>query len=728
MSRRPLLAILGAAVAAAAATPSAHAAATPGVVQGEVLVRYEPAAGAADRQDVRDEVDGTRARGVPLPRTELIRVDPGEDERAVAARLERDPRVRWAEPNALYRVARVPNDPRFTTDPFSSVNQWHLPAISAPAAWDETVGSPNVVVAVLDTGVDLGHSDLRNQIWTNPGEAGDKSADGIDNDHNGRIDDYRGWDFADSLTGDNDPQDHEGHGTHVAGLAGAEADNGLFGTGVAWNARLMPVAFINAGGTGTTAGIIASIDYAAQNGASIVNGSFTGAASPGIDDAIRRAPNVLFVFAAGNEGRNVSANPLVYPCLSPEANVVCVGATDEDDDPAVFSNRGIGVDLFAPGDGIRSTTEADGFGPLSGTSMATPIVAGTAALMKSQSPWATPAELADALRAGVDTRPALSSVTVSGGRLNAARSVSLITDRDPPAPFVLTSPAASVVTKDRRVTVAWTPTSDAHSGVARQIVTLDGAPAVTLDPGATSAALPGELSDGLHRIAVVAEDRAGNQRESTGALVRIDYAAPRAASLVIIDPAPRRSATFDISWAAAVDDGGLAYQEVLVDGEVIERTGPEATTATIPALQHGRHLVSVRAVDLVGNASESARVPVNVDERAPALRLNLGATPSALARGRLTVRCRPSEETQGCEVRVALAGGRSLTRTIELRTNAPRIVRLSKSARRAVARAARQGNVRLVLSATATDTAGNTARRTLRATRRGAAVRRALAR
>lgn len=726
--RRSLPALLGAVLAAVGAPAPAHAAPAPApaVVPGEIIVSYEPSVDAGDRRDVRADVDASRPEAMLVPRTEVVRVDPAEDEFAVARRLERDPRVRYAVPNAILKAQVTSNDPLFTANPFDPTGQWHLARVSAPAAWDITTGSRNVVVAVVDSGMDTSHQDLAANLWTNPREV----PNGLDDDDGGGMpDDLHGWDFVD---GSGVIGSHESHGTHVAGLVGEVGNNALLGVGMAWQVSLMPVAFIDSSGTGTVQNAANSLAYATKKGADIVNGSF---AISGVDPAllapisneIAKAPKVLFVFAAGNDSANVDTSPS-YPCVLPFANVVCVGSTTQNDTVSSFSNYGQGVDLFAPGSAIKSTEPGGGMFTLSGTSMATPIVSGTAALMKSVSPWATPVDLADALRQGTDKIPSVQGLSASNGRLNAAAAVSLITDKEPPAPFSITSPAGPLVTKDRGLTIDWSPSSDAKSGLSKQIVTVDGREVETLDATATLARLPDPLGDGLHRITVIAEDRAGNRRESTEALVRIDYEAPRPASVVVPDPQPRRPAPFTITWASPVDDGGLSAQEVLVDGDVLERVGPEVTSATIGALPHGRHLISIRATDLVGNTSQSAGVPVNVDARPPKLELALVSSPSALARGRVTVRCRPSEEVRDCAVRVAIAGGRNLTRPIELSSSATRTVRLSKAARRAVTRASQGRRLRLVLTATATDVAGNTATKTMRVSRSGSAVRRASAR
>jgi subtilisin family serine protease len=224
--------------------------------------------------------------------------------------------------------------------------------IDAPEAWDITTGNSNVVVAVLDSGVDYNHPDLINNMWTNPGEI---AGNGLDDDNNGMIDDVRGWDFVDD---DNDPMDSDDHGTHVAGTIAAEGNNGNGITGVVWTAQIMPLRFLNAFGSGSVADAIEAIDYAIENGANIVNASYGSYTSSTAErDAIVRARDagILFVAAAGNDNWNNDSATKHYPSGYDLANIIAVAATDESDARASFSNYGVtSVDVAAPGTSILS--------------------------------------------------------------------------------------------------------------------------------------------------------------------------------------------------------------------------------------------------------------------------------------------------------------------------------------------------------------------------------------
>jgi subtilisin family serine protease len=400
-------------------------------VPGEILIGFRGDATSADQKNVFKSIGAAEKKSFKKIHGSLAHVRPDAVE-ATLAKLRQDPRVRYAEPNFLVHADATPNDPAFT-------NLWGLnntgqaingfpgtpdADIDAAEAWNVTTGSAGVTVAVIDTGVDWSHPDLSGQIWINPGEnCGGCRTDGIDNDHNGYVDDWRGWDF---VGDDNNPMDDHGHGTHVAGTIGAAGNNGVGVAGVNWNVRLMPIKFLNAQGSGSTADAIGAVLYAAQNGADVMNNSWAGGDySQALGDAITVADqhNSLFVAAAGNDGSDNDAEP-TYPASYDLPNVVAVAATDNSDDLAYFSNVGRqSVDLGAPGVDIYSTWPGSGYQFLSGTSMATPQVAGAAALAKAAFPSATAVGLKALLLDSVDPSPALADETTTGGRLNVATAV-----------------------------------------------------------------------------------------------------------------------------------------------------------------------------------------------------------------------------------------------------------------------------------------------------------------
>ncbi|MEM7010679.1 MAG: S8 family serine peptidase, partial [Verrucomicrobiota bacterium] len=329
-----------------------------------------------------------------------------------------DPLVQVAEPDYVYFPTATPNDPNYS-------NLWGLhnsgqsggtndADIDGPEALDITSDASDVLVGVIDTGVDRAHPDLAANMWTNPLET---PGNGVDDDNNGFIDDVNGWDFFDN---DNDPTDGGSHGTHCAGTIGAVGNNGVGVVGTAWNASLVGIRFLGPTG-GTTSGAIESVNYATTLGVDLTSNSWGGGGfSTLLQDAIESGDSagILFVAAAGNEGVNNDANPH-YPSSYASAAVISVAASDHNDLKASFSNYGqVSVDLAAPGVNTYSTVPNSGYGNKSGTSMATPHVSGAVALIRSLAPHLTNAELKQLLIDSVDLVPAFSSNTVSGGRLN----------------------------------------------------------------------------------------------------------------------------------------------------------------------------------------------------------------------------------------------------------------------------------------------------------------------
>jgi len=280
----------------------------------------------------------------------------------------------------------------------------------------------------VDTGVDAAHPDLAGRMTGNPGErGGGRETNGVDDDLNGYVDDWQGWDFA---ADDNVPADGHGHGTHVAGTVLASADDAGV-VGVAPEATLLPLQALNASGQGYTTDIAAAFAYAGALGVPVVNASLGAAAPTNVERAaIAAHPGTLYVVAAGNSATDNDGQAPTYPCAYPEANLICVGATRPDDSPASFSNVGAtSVDLFAPGEGVLSTLPGGGFGAMSGTSMASPHVAGAAALVTAVHPDWTAAQRKRALLDTAQRVPPLAGKAVTGGRLDAAAAVAW----EPPA-------------------------------------------------------------------------------------------------------------------------------------------------------------------------------------------------------------------------------------------------------------------------------------------------------
>jgi hypothetical protein len=399
----------------------------------DILVKFKPHLSPAEMEKFGQKHGLDHVKSFSFTGIHHLRLRNLTKMRDALAYFQTQDEVVYAAPNHKRRLLGVvPNDPEWST-------QWAMEKIGMPDVWAETQGSSSVIVAIVDTGVEWTHPDLSANMWTNSGET--NCSDGIDNDGNGFVDDCRGWDFR---THSNLPVDHYGHGTHVAGIIGAVGNNGMGIAGMNWNVKIMPVKFMDKTDTGewegTVADEIAAIEYAANNGAKIINASY--GCNPVPDDpsqtdecvfnqaeydAIKAAGDagVLFIAAAGNEGVNNDTGRTNYPSSYDLPNLIAVAASDSIDDQPTWSNYGLGtVHLAAPGVLIRSTfKESLYYQTLSGTSMATAFVSGTAALMLAVKPDATPAELKASILASVDKSDYLTGMVSTGGRLNAQKAL-----------------------------------------------------------------------------------------------------------------------------------------------------------------------------------------------------------------------------------------------------------------------------------------------------------------
>lgn len=369
-----------------------------------------------------------------LPDMAVLSFGDSATAQAAAARLQRDPRIAYAELDAVWHVdASIagPSDARYD-------EQWGLENtgqavnghaagfagvdIDAPNAWQYGKGSDEVVVAVIDSGVDYNHEDLAANMWVNEGET---PGNGVDDDGNGVVDDVHGFNAVD---GSGDPDDDLGHGTHVAGIMGAVGDNGRGVAGVNWTTRIMALKFLGPSGGGMTSDAIACIDYLLEmkkRGANIrvVNCSW-GSTSPSkaLGDAIARAnkEGILFVCAAGNSGEDTD-RMAHYPSSYDLEGVLSVAALAPNETMAGFSNWGAtSVDVAAPGVDVLSTLPDGNYGFASGTSMASPFVAGVAALVAEQDPRMPIPKIRSRVLDGATGVPDFAKRLVTGGRLSGS--------------------------------------------------------------------------------------------------------------------------------------------------------------------------------------------------------------------------------------------------------------------------------------------------------------------
>ncbi len=369
-----------------------HAAESHDYASGEILVKFKD--GVSDNSieslnrrkggDVQEEIDEV---GI-----ERIRVDEGDSVTEALDEYKQSSKVEFAEPNFFVAASIVPNDYYY------SAYQWNMPKIDAPAAWDSEKGySHDVVVAVVDTGVDLGHPDLDSKM-------------------------VQGYNFA---YDNGNPDDDNGHGTHVGGIVGAESNNSQGVAGVSWGAKIMPVKVLNAWGSGYLSDVANGIIYAADHGADVINLSlgtsyYSGTLQSAVDYAYNKG--VTVIAAAGNSGNSTMSYPA--GCN----HVIGVGATDQNDSKASFSTYNSSVDVSAPGVSIASSWyrgSGYSYALASGTSMAAPHVAGLAALLLSQDPSHGPDDVESIIKTACDDLGSAGRDDYFGeGRINAQLALS----------------------------------------------------------------------------------------------------------------------------------------------------------------------------------------------------------------------------------------------------------------------------------------------------------------
>jgi subtilisin family serine protease len=452
------------------------------VVGGEALVKFRDTPTAnrvrgplAAFVDSSDSVPVNRA-GLHLFRSRTFPVD------ALIAFLQTQPDVEFASPNFVYRTTAVPDDPSFPSL-WGLLNSGQLIAgtfgtpdadIDATDAWDESTGSTSHVVAVIDTGIDYNHVDLAANMWSAPAPF-EVTINGL------TINCAAGTHGFNAINHTCNPMDDQYHGTHVAGTIGAVGNNGIGVTGVNWTTRLIGGKFLNSGGSGTTVDAVEAIEFmiqakaafAATSGANIrvLNNSWGGGgfdAALASEIALANSNNMLFVAAAGNAGNNNDVFPF-YPASYNIANVLAVASTTNQDFKSGFSNYGAAtVPLAAPGSNVYSTMPGNSYAFLSGTSMASPHVAGAAALVLSECALDT-ADLKDALISSVDVLGSLSGLVTSSGRLNVDRALNCGAPSAPGAPTQLTA-----IGFDSQINLTWTAPAGATSYKVKRSTTNGG--------------------------------------------------------------------------------------------------------------------------------------------------------------------------------------------------------------------------------------------------------------
>jgi hypothetical protein len=486
--------------------------------------------------------------------------------------------------------------------------------IDAPEAWDIYTGDPNYRIAIIDTGIDFNHPDLQGNIWVNPGETPN---DGIDNDGNGYIDDVSGWDFTGTGlgnkygTGDNNPQDGDGHGTHVAGTIAGKGNNGVGVTGVVWGAKIVPLKFLADDGGGSTANAILAVDYCRINGIKISNNSWGGGgSSAALRTAISNAgaADHLFVAAAGNDAFNIDGLSIFrsYPASYNLANQINVAATTATGGLASFSNYGrTSVHVGAPGNAIVSTYSttvvgSTGYASLSGTSMAAPHVTGVAALLRGRMPGWTVAQVKAAILNTVKPLSSLTTRTVTGGTVSAYKALlTTVVESIPPVATATRSIAAgNLGWNNAAVSLTITATDEQGGSGVKDIRYTVGATTTTV---AGTTATVSYTTDGIRTVSYVATDNSGNASAAQAETIKIDRTLPVTAATVNADSTL-------ITLAVTETGSGVSATYYTVDG------GAQQTYSGGIILDGGTHTITYWTVDVAGNTevAKSISVPAGV--------------------------------------------------------------------------------------------------------------------
>ncbi|MEX0418228.1 S8 family peptidase [Bacillus sp. C30] len=392
----------------------------------EVLVKFKDFNNPENLKQLQNHFSFEVQNTFPLPQIQLIKFHTDINMKELIQKLNKSPNIEYAEPNYIVSPAANSNDSYYNSLwGLKNIGQNIQGSVGSPnidinveEAWTKTEGSSNITIGIIDTGIDINHPDLKNNIWKNPDEI---PGDGIDNDNNGYIDDIYGWDF---VNNNNSVYDGTGdsHGTHVAGTIAAVKNNTIGVVGVAPQVKVMPLKFLGTNG-GTISNAIKAIEYDKNKGVKITNNSWGGGGfSQALYDAIQQS-NSLFIAASGNNGNNADQTPM-YPAAYSLSNILSVASITNKGSLSSFSNYGkTSVDVAAPGTDILSTLPNNSYGFYSGTSMATPHVSGVAALIQSAYPSYSPTEIKNKIMNNTSPLSTLTNKVLTGGLINAGKAL-----------------------------------------------------------------------------------------------------------------------------------------------------------------------------------------------------------------------------------------------------------------------------------------------------------------
>jgi subtilisin family serine protease len=508
---------------------------------------------------------------------------PEERLSTVLSALQNNPSIEFAEPNYILSPNLIPDDPYYPSE-------WHLAKINAPAAWDVTVGTSNVVIAILDSGVDATHPDLSSLV-------------------------IPGWNFYDN---NSDATDVNGHGTAVAGTAAASSNNSIGVAAVTWNPMLLPVRVTDTNGNGLISVIANGLTWAADQGARVANISFTVSTSPTVTSAAQyfQSKGGVLTAAAGNNG-------LVYSSAD-NPYILTVSATDANDLIATWSTTGSNIDLCAPGVGILTTARGGGYASASGTSFAAPIVAGVAALVMSANPALSGTDVQDILKQNADDLGTTGwDITYGYGRVNAYKAVlaAMAVTSTNTAPVVnISSPASGSVVSN---TVAVNIAATASQEIAVVELLLGG---VCVSSNSTSSAVfswnTTDYTNGSYALQAIAYDLAGHAGTSAVVSVTVlNRASDTTPPLVgIARPASDSTLVGAVSvQVTATDSLGVTNVEWYLNSALMGSSSSASASFSwnTAAYSNGSYTLLAKGYDVAGNVGSSATVAVAVQNPVP---------------------------------------------------------------------------------------------------------------
>ena len=514
---------------------------------------------------------------IPQIGVRVLKVPPSALAKVLDA-LSHNPKVEFAEPDAIFEPDFTPNDPYFSS-------QWHLAKIAAPAAWDTILGSASVIVAILDTGVDGTHPDLSAKL-------------------------VPGWNTYDNNSNTGDVY---GHGTEVAGTAAASGNNAVGVASVALNCSIMPVRISDTSGMGYASTIASGLTWAADHGARVANISYdvTGVSTVSSAAQYFDSKGGVVTVSAGNYSTVLT--------IPDDPNVLTVSAIDSSYALASWSNTGSPIDLAAPGVGIYTTTAGGGYGAVSGTSFSAPIVAGVAALVISANPSLSGSQVQQVLKQSADDLGAVGwDPSYGWGRVNAQRAVNLAVslgqtqDTTPPT-VSITSPANGATVSG---TITLQMSASDNVGVAAVTLSLDGLVVATLASAAYTVTWDTTaVADGAHTLTATARDAAGNTSNTSVSVTVKNHADTTAPSVTILSPANGATASRTVSVTVKTSDSvGVTKVQLYVDNQLTatSSSAPFATTwnPNPKKVSAGAHQLQCYAYDAAGNVGYSQVVTV----------------------------------------------------------------------------------------------------------------------